>query len=148
MAEAQDTRSLIPGKRGCDRGKAEPHLGFADFLGSPVTPSPSSTSPSSACTRPSSLSRRFCVQSHGPGTKAVFVLSEQTHQSVLFYNMRDSRLFWDVFQLHLRDLLDQLLLSVDVHLEPLAQLLLVLQLHLLQFLTNNKKCHFFGREQR
>ena len=90
MAEAQDTRSLIPGKRGCDRGGAGPHLGFADFLGSPVTPSPSSTSPSSACTRPSSLSRRFCVQSHGPGTKAVFVLSQQTPICLVF-NMRDSR---------------------------------------------------------
>ena len=72
MAEAQGTRSLIPGKRGCDRGGAGPHLGFADFLGSPVTPSLSSTSPSSACTQPSSLSQRFFVQSHGPEQKGAF----------------------------------------------------------------------------
>ena len=75
MAEAQGTRSLIPGKRGGDGYRdrvGQPHLGFFDFSGSPVTPSPSSTSPSSACTQPSSLSQRFFVQSHGPEQKGAF----------------------------------------------------------------------------
>ena len=49
------------------------------------------------------------------------------------------------WKFYLWDLLDQFLLCVDVHLQPLAQLLLVFQLHLFQLLTD-KNCHFTARE--
>ena len=131
--KAQGTRSLIPGKSGCDTGwgcKAArtSHLGFFDFLGFPVTPSPSSTSPSLACTQPSSLSQTFSAQSHGPGTKTLFVFSpnKQLHSSLALHIYILNKIVF-----YLRDLFDQFLLCVDIHLQPLAQLLLVLQLHLL-----------------
>ena len=105
--KAQGTRSLIPGKSGCDTGwgcKAArtSHLGFFDFLGSPVTPSLSSTSPSSACTQPSSLSQRFSVQSHGPGIKALSNIYLNTLLSV-----------------HLILVFDRTIKSVDLPARPL-----------------------------
>ena len=56
----------------------------------------------------------------------LYSLNRQLNSSFVFHIFRSNK-----DGLYLRDLFDQFLLCVDIHLQPLAQLLLVLQLHLL-----------------